>query len=623
MDVAALTPRRWTQQQLSQSRSYSNAISQPFASPVTRIGSPQDAQIRDAEMSVEYLCQKFETLSEKLLREESAREEAERRGAQLASEVRSAEADATKRSDSLASELSGNDACLTALRTSASATSSRATLEAEKAREEKTSEAHVEKQCALFSEKCKSASSQCEIMLARLNSQNSEVVQERCDHEKVGRRLRQVQADTRVTLEDLRIAQMRAMLVQSELQTLEASVDSISRMREDTMRGADACGQRLQERCRQLNEHEAQLQSLIASREAQCSEATMQDRRMASLEDEIRIGHQRFSALQQELQTAQQELQICSSRLHVEFEATNTLSQELKLVERQKSHDVQEAAAHRRSLSEAEAMLDSARKNLGERRVAKDAAASWLEQLIAEEEGHTAAASDLRRARHAEDIAFDDVQSELQIAYRRRESLGEDLAVRVRAREQLLSKLRCLRPEVAEAEERCRHVEEQLAQRACDMEAEIAQQRRYRQESIAVSDSIYEVQRQEAYLEAQLHHSLLFPLGNRSTSIRPGSQSPARSVFSQHHAGEQPPPRVGNTTPRGRGIAGAWPSTPRGGRTPAENRQTSATRPGFQPARSQSPQRYRGAAATRWGSPAPPLRQSSQTRRHHGSGVNS
>jgi len=632
MDVASFTPRR--SPYLSNTpRIYSagNALPQPFTSPVTRIGSPPDAQIRDAEMSVEFLCQKFETLSEQLRREEGAREEAERRGAHLASEVRSAEAAATKRSDSLASEIGGNDACLVALRTSAIATSSRASLEAEQAREERNSEAHLEKQCAMFSDRCKSESSRCESMLARLTSQNSEVVPERCDHEKVGRHLRQAQADTRVVLEDLRIAQMRALLVQGELQTLEANVDNMSRMREDTMRGADACAQRLHEKCRYLNEREAHLQSLVASRGAMCSEATMQERHMVLLQDEARTGHQRLNMLQHELQASQQEVQTCSKRLHVEFEATNALTQELKSVERQRVHDVQEVAVHRRSLSEAEVVLDAARKNFGERRVAKDAAVSWLGQLTAEEEGHTAAASELRRARHAEDIIFDDIQSELQIAFRRRESLGEDLALRACAREQLLTKLRCLRPEVAEAEERCRHVQEQLAHRARDLEAEIVQQRRYRQEMSVVSDSIYEAQRQEAHLEAQLHHSLIFPLGNRSANMRHGSVSPVRSTFSSSRNFEHSQPRaigetpllgVGNT-PRSSSIGRMWPSTPRGGRGLVENRQTSATRPSFQPATSQSPQRsarHRGAAPAPWASPAPRLRPSSQSRHRHSGG---
>mmetsp|Transcript_63273 Transcript_63273/g.98389 ORF Transcript_63273/g.98389 Transcript_63273/m.98389 type:complete len:621 (-) Transcript_63273:221-2083(-) len=619
MDVASFTPRR--SPHTPRIYNAGNALPQQFASPVTRIGCPPDAQIRDAEMSVEFLCQKFEALSEQLQREEVARAEVERRGAYLASEVRIAEADAAKRSESLASELSGNDACLIALRTSVTATSSRASLEAEKAREEKTSEAHFEKQCATFQEKCKSESSQCEVMLARLTSQNSEALQERGDLEKVGRRLRQVQADTRVSLEDLRIAQMRALLVQGELQTLEANVENMNRMREDMQRSADACTQRLQEKCRQLDEREAHLQSLIASREATCSEAAMQERRMVLLQDETRVGQQRLSALQQELQATQHELQTCSSCLHAEVEASNALTQELMTVERRRLHDVQEIADHRRSLSEVESTLDAARKGASERRVGKEAAVSFLEQLLAEEEGHTAVVSEMRRARHADDMAFEDIQSELQVAFRRRESLGEELALRLRAREQLLTKLRCLRPEVAEAEERCRHVEEQLAHRARDLEAEIAQQRRYRQEMSVVSDSLYEAQRHEAYLEAQLHHSLIFPLGARSPNMRPASVSPARSTFSSRNLessqpraiGEPPLSGVGNTP---RGSAGMWPITPRA----SDNRQAPARRPSLQPAKSQSPQRsvrHRGAAPAPWASPAPRLRPSSQPRYRH------
>merc|ERR1711865_1117659 len=42
------------------------------------------AQIRDAEMSVEYLCRRFEVFSDQLQQQEQARESAERRGKHLA-----------------------------------------------------------------------------------------------------------------------------------------------------------------------------------------------------------------------------------------------------------------------------------------------------------------------------------------------------------------------------------------------------------------------------------------------------------------------------------------------------------------------------------------------------------
>ena len=58
--------------------------------------APGPPPIRDAEISAEYLCHKFEELSGELRREELAREGAERCAARLAAEVESAGARASQ-----------------------------------------------------------------------------------------------------------------------------------------------------------------------------------------------------------------------------------------------------------------------------------------------------------------------------------------------------------------------------------------------------------------------------------------------------------------------------------------------------------------------------------------------
>lgn len=471
------------------------------------------AQIRDAEMNIEHLCHKYETLSAQLLREEQARADVERRGAQLASEVATAESAATHRSNKIVAETS---ASVAALRATASDAERRALLESKKASDEKATEARMEQECAALSEQCRSEAGRCEQALSQLTLQDREAAKERCEHGDVGRRLRQAEADTRVSLEDLRIAQQRALLVRSELHTLEASLESRARAHETSVREADVLLQQLQERRRHFGENELRLESLLASIEMTNSECVAQDRRLSHLREEEGVEQAHVSLLRRDLQTAQQEARTLGHELHAEVEASNSLAQELDLVGRRRAHDAEEASLHRRSLAEAESSLEALRKGTNERRVAREAAAGRFECLTAEEEGHVAAASELRRARNLEDLAFDDVQSELQISFRRRESLSEDLALGARSRDNLLQRLRQLRPEAQEVEERCRDMEEQLAQRARDMEDEIAQQRHYQQELVSVSDLVLRAQREESRMEAELHHATVF---QRSGSV--------------------------------------------------------------------------------------------------------
>lgn len=540
------------------------------------------AQIRDAEMSVEYLCRKFETLSDQLRHEEQAREAMEQRGAELAAEVASAEAAAWQRSNAIAVELTDKEASIAALRATASEADRRATLETTKAREEQAAETRLERECAALSERCRSEAASSEQVSSRLAVLDREAAHERGQHGEIGRRLRQMQADTRVSLEDLRIAQQRSLLVRSEFHTLEASLESRSRARENAGREADSHTQQLQDHCLQLRDSEVRLEAMVASLQGARSEGAMQDRRLCSLRDEEGTAKMQLAVLQKDLQSSQQEARTFGLELHAELEASKALAHELGLVEHRRGHDALEASALRRSLVETEGALESVRKNTAERHLARETATGHLGGLTAEEEGHAIAAGELRRARHLEDLAFGDAQSELQIALKRRESLSEDLAAAARTREDLLAKMSWMRPESIDVEERIRQVEEALAQRARDVEEEIVQQRHFQEEVVAVSDSLLQAQREEARSEAALHHAAIFQrgtspsrtatfagdaLGSRGGSRagspsgrRPRSPAPhsAFRVHSSSHAGATCSPRP--AAGRHRGSSAPWAS---------------------------------------------------------------
>lgn len=525
------------------------------------LASAPGSQIRDAEMSVEYLCRKFEALTDQLCREESAREVVERHGAKLFAEVASAEAAIAQRSSTLTAELIDKDASLLALRASAQEADRRVALESAKAREEQASEIRLEQECAQFSEQCRSEAVQCEQISSRVTTQDREVMQERCEHSEVGRRLRQIQADTRVVLEDLRIAQQRSLLMRSELHTLEANFDAKSRAHEQAACEADAHVKQLEECRRQLGDSEARVEAMSTSLDKSRLENMAQDRRLSLLHEEESAAQSQQALLRQDLQAIQQDGRKFSLELHTELEASSAAVQELRLVEQRRAHDAHEASSYRRSLAETEACLESVRKSISDRRVVRETVAGQLAGLTAEEEGHTAASSELRRTRHMEDMAFDDAQSELQIAFKRRESLSEDLALKARSREEIVGKLRWLRPEAAEAEERCRDLEQQLAQRAHDVEEEIMQQRHYQQEVVAVSDAVIQAQKEEARLEAELHHATIFQDAAVSAAalIASGGSRP----------GSRPGSRAGSPAPAGlrgmssrRGASSSRPSSP-------------------------------------------------------------
>lgn len=165
--------------------------------------------------------------------------------------------------------------------------------------------------------------------------------------------------------------------------------------------------------------------------------------------------------------------------------------------------------------------------------------------------------SGLRRTRHAEDLAFEDVQTELQAAYHRREALTEDLARSVKARDALIVQLRRVRPEMSEADERCTVLESRLAQGARELEEELVQQRHTQQELSAAAETLRELQYQEARLEAKAHAAALVPLpAHSSFSIAPigaARYNPASRVLSRPSSRCASPAPGSRAPPRHRG----------------------------------------------------------------------
>ena len=151
-----------------------------------------------------------------------------------------------------------------------------------------------------------------------------------------------------------------------------------------------------------------------------------------------------------------------------------------------------------------------------------EALARRVAELDREEQHHGVNVGSLKKLRHVEDVAFGDVQAELQAAFRKREVLSEDAAAHSRARDALAEQLRHLRPELAEANERFRVLEAHLAERSRDLEEELAAQRQAQRE-LQDADAALRYQRRRA---AEQGEADLGASSRRSASPAGGSGPP-------------------------------------------------------------------------------------------------
>lgn len=469
------------------------------------LGGSGGGQVRDAEMSVEFLCRKFETLSDVLRREEAARESAERRSRELNAEVQIAEDSIARDHSAFAVELKASDSSLAALRANADGAGHLAAARAERVREEYAANSRLEQRCVQLAEECRSEVARVDSASAKLAAQEREAVQEQCEHGELTRRLRQVQADMQVSLEDLRIAKKRAMLVNDENQSLERSLEAARSQSHSTSNEYDAHAALLAERHRHFSELEVRLKELSESVDVTRSDNMSRDRRLATMQGDDKASQAQLMSVQQEVAALKHEQHARSAEVQAESEVHTILQKELEVMELQRLNEAQEASAYLKKVAEATAALGALQQDVEEAHATRQSLSRHLEQLTVDEQHHAAAARGLSQTRHAEDVAFEDVQSELQAAFRRKDALADDLAVHRRGRDALLERLRRLQPEIGEADERCRHLELQLASRAQDIEEELVQQRHSQEEVAALASARRRLQRQESEFEAECH----------------------------------------------------------------------------------------------------------------------
>ena len=394
----------------------------PRVSPLVCAGtaSPRiyssPAAVRDAELSVEDLCRKFEALSEKLRREQLARETAERRSTRLLTEVETAEDALKKQSGNFAMELSVNDSSLVVLRASACCAEQRLAAQEWRAQEEHALRTKFEQRCSVLSAELREESASRDDAHARAAVDGHDALQERCEFADIARRLRQVQGDTRVFLEDLRIAQQRAVLVGNELNAFEVSIDAAGRSFQTFAAESSGNTLQLQEKQRQLREHEAHRASTLSTVESIRADNLQRERHLHSVQEESQSRVAQLASLQQSAMSMQLDSQVQGAQLQSEADTLKRVSEDLRLTDMQRIACTTETTAEWQSLGSAVATVENVRANAQKVQVARDALVRHLDELTTEEHRNATVTSDLRRSSRMDDQTLQEVQSELQEA---------------------------------------------------------------------------------------------------------------------------------------------------------------------------------------------------------------
>lgn len=295
-----------------------------------------------------------------------------------------------------------------------------------------------------------------------------------------------------VVREDLRIEAQRQLLAQQELhrleQLVEATMQEFWMVEQEVERQQQVLGQRHQG----IKEEEAELLALKDSvREVQ-AEMLRFTRQLAHVDDECGQLECQLNDVRQALLAAGEEVTARRSDLKAQKEAGNSLRSELLGLEAGRLSKEQEVEACRRRIQEVEAAISECKDHSVKAFREKEVWIRKVEELKAEDAQLSAVCSGLRRAAHAGALATEDVQSELQVAFRKREALVEETTANRKASAAFAVQLQQLRPEIAEADERCARLETSLVQKSKDLEDELLRKRSLQQDLDLVTEALWE-----------------------------------------------------------------------------------------------------------------------------------
>ncbi|CAJ1352177.1 unnamed protein product, partial [Effrenium voratum] len=238
----------------------------------------------------------------------------------------------------------------------------------------------------------------------------------------------------------------------------------------------------LGDRKQDILEADAQIQGVRESIKEIQEERLRSARGTAKAEEDCKRLEDRMRMLQQEICAAKDASERCLVETKAQAQASETLRGSLLAMEMQRVAFTGEVETARRRIAEVEAAIVECKDHSIQAFKEKDNLLMRVKEQKAEEQQLGAYCGALRRARHAEELAMEDLQTELQMAFRRREALMEDIAVSNKAITACSTQLHQLRPEIEEADQRSGRLEMSLAQKSKDLEDELWRERTLRQD---------------------------------------------------------------------------------------------------------------------------------------------
>lgn len=502
-----------------------------------RLSSPRAC---DAEASVEFLCRKFELLSRQLRHEEGAREAAEHRAWALLDDVEGAEEFAAqRRSADEAAEARRRcmDGC-----------------------ELQEAAAQGERRCSHLAAEFRASASEGQRAQARLLDAADEVAQERHNQGELSRRLSAARAERCVQVEDLRVAEQRALLCLREHEVGESGLAAaLASLRGHALPKSELLAQKLRERRGEARDGAGRAEALAEAIGTARGEAQRQSRAAAAADGEERALEASLAQARAAVSEAAAAAQAAGEELRRTRQAAGELGGALRASSSARACFAEAVVLRGAEAPEAEARATELQRNAEQVRRSKVALSQHVGDLALEERHHVAAAATLQRSLRAEAAARQEVEEEAQAASAHRDSLAADLTGHTRARTALLEQLRRLRPEIQGANDRCRHIEERYSRCSWELEEELAVQRLSHQEAYAAEADWRRLQDYVASRSPPHSCSPRSPRSPRSARSRPPAFAPlAAPTDAIDEVGRSCPPlRASPRSPHGCHSAGS------------------------------------------------------------------
>eukprot|EP00929_Paragymnodinium_shiwhaense_P106288 TRINITY_DN7154_c1_g1_i1.p1 TRINITY_DN7154_c1_g1~~TRINITY_DN7154_c1_g1_i1.p1 ORF type:complete len:593 (-),score=201.07 TRINITY_DN7154_c1_g1_i1:126-1904(-) len=479
-------------------------------------------QFRDAEMSVDYLCQRLELLGQQLWHEERARAAAEELGAQLAAEVHSAEeqlaATVEQQSERLPPSHRG-------------VRESVPTVEVEKAR---ASTSRLERICAHLCEECQTEALRIERVQAGNASSSRLLLQEGKEAALLSEQLQGTRSELQATIQELQLAKENGERAGRERTAIENDVQACNLELKTYEQRCEVSRHEFSAQTRQLQEYESRYQALTNNVERARSDIVGQSRRLTAMQQQGSVVEADLSAISAELSKAKAEAALFEAEQQAEAQVAKSLVEEVAAAVAARRQEDEALARRKQAAADVEASLHRLRRSLHEADSSRRRGLEHVKSMEVQEKQHAASMTRLEQLLRQEEEDLAEVRSELRLSQDRHSLFAEEQHQQRSAGDALQARLRTLRSEVEDATADCRDLEEKLILKKADVEEEMWRQRQCRQEVLEAEGTLSKMKLHEATMEAEMRRA---SAAHAVASLR----SPAATPTAEPTAREAPP----------------------------------------------------------------------------------